>query len=79
MSGITRDTQFLAKNLVMDYSLLVGVDETNNQLLIGVIGQLISHCSSDHTLFISWKINIALVSLLALLSAIGSTLHSYQA
>jgi len=43
-SAITHDTQFLAKHLVMDYSLLVGVDETNNQLLIGIIGNLFASC-----------------------------------
>lgn len=37
MSAITRDTQFLAKEWVMDYSLLVGCDETTNELVIGII------------------------------------------
>ena len=33
--SIRDDTAFLSSNLVMDYSLLVGVDETNHQLVIG--------------------------------------------
>ena len=33
--SIRDDTAFLSKNLVMDYSLLVGVDETNHELVIG--------------------------------------------
>ena len=36
-SAITRDTQFLAKEWVMDYSLLVGCDETTNELVVGII------------------------------------------
>jgi len=35
--SIRDDTAFLSKNLVMDYSLLVGVDETNHELVIGII------------------------------------------
>ncbi len=37
--AITNDTSFLSSHLVMDYSLLVGFDETNKQLVIGIIGQ----------------------------------------
>ena len=36
-SAITRDTQFLANHSVMDYSLLVGCDESTNELVIGII------------------------------------------
>lgn len=36
-SAITQDTQFLAKEWVMDYSLLVGCDETTNELVVGII------------------------------------------
>ena len=36
-SAITRDTQFLADHSVMDYSLLVGCDESTNELVIGII------------------------------------------
>lgn len=36
--AIERDSEFLASNFVMDYSLLVGVDETKKELVIGIIG-----------------------------------------
>jgi len=36
-SAIARDTQFLADHSVMDYSLLVGCDESTNELVIGII------------------------------------------
>ena len=32
-----KDTSFLAKLGVMDYSLLVGIDEVNGQLVVGII------------------------------------------
>jgi 1-phosphatidylinositol-3-phosphate 5-kinase len=35
--AIEVDTLFLANNLVMDYSLLVGVDDNRQQLVVGVI------------------------------------------
>lgn len=35
--AIERDSEFLAMNFVMDYSLLVGVDETKKELVIGII------------------------------------------
>ncbi|XP_078620496.1 1-phosphatidylinositol 3-phosphate 5-kinase-like isoform X12 [Branchiostoma floridae x Branchiostoma japonicum] len=35
--AITYDTQFLSSHLVMDYSLLVGVDEVTNELVVGII------------------------------------------
>lgn len=36
-SAITNDTQFLANQSVMDYSLLVGLDEERKQLVVGII------------------------------------------
>jgi len=36
-SAITHDTQFLADHSVMDYSLLVGCDDSSNELVIGII------------------------------------------
>jgi hypothetical protein len=38
MRAITSDTSFLSSLLVMDYSLLVGIDEDNRKLVIGIIG-----------------------------------------
>ncbi|KAK4018626.1 hypothetical protein OUZ56_000672 [Daphnia magna] len=35
--ALSADTQFLASQLVMDYSLLVGIDDENNQLIVGLI------------------------------------------
>ncbi len=37
--AITNDTQFLSGHLVMDYSLLVGMDETRKELVVGIIGK----------------------------------------
>jgi len=36
-SAITEDTQFLASHSVMDYSLLVGCDDSTNELVVGII------------------------------------------
>ena len=36
--AITNDSQFLSTNLVMDYSLLVGIDEHRKELVVGIIG-----------------------------------------
>ncbi|XP_062584452.1 1-phosphatidylinositol 3-phosphate 5-kinase-like isoform X2 [Saccostrea cucullata] len=35
--AIERDSEFLANNFVMDYSLLVGIDEDKKELVIGII------------------------------------------
>jgi 1-phosphatidylinositol-3-phosphate 5-kinase len=37
--AIERDTQFLASQGVMDYSLLVGLDEQSKELVFGIIGK----------------------------------------
>ncbi|KAL1464236.1 hypothetical protein WDU94_003902 [Cyamophila willieti] len=37
MQAINNDTQFLAGQTVMDYSLLLGMDETNMELVVGMI------------------------------------------
>lgn len=39
MQAIQADTQFLASLSVMDYSLLVGLDESSKELVVGIIGQ----------------------------------------
>ncbi|XP_055351682.1 1-phosphatidylinositol 3-phosphate 5-kinase-like isoform X2 [Paramacrobiotus metropolitanus] len=36
-NALRTDTQFLASQYVMDYSLLVGVDEDNQEILVGII------------------------------------------
>jgi len=35
--ALNSDTEFLASQLVMDYSLLVGIDEETSQLIVGII------------------------------------------
>jgi 1-phosphatidylinositol-3-phosphate 5-kinase len=37
--AIEKDTQFLASQGVMDYSLLVGLDEQSKELVLGIIGK----------------------------------------
>ena len=38
--AIEEDTKFLANNIVMDYSLLVGLDPTSGELVLGIIGKI---------------------------------------
>ena len=42
--SIRDDTAFLSSNLVMDYSLLVGVDEANHELVIGKCAAILGTC-----------------------------------
>lgn len=44
--SLWNDTLFLAKMNVMDYSLVIGIDEKNRNLILGIIGILIT-LSSD--------------------------------
>lgn len=37
--AIGADTAFLSQQLIMDYSLLVGIDTTANELIVGIIGE----------------------------------------
>lgn len=37
--AIKRDTEFLTSQSVMDYSLLVGLDQSRNELVVGIIGK----------------------------------------
>lgn len=37
MQAINNDSQFLASQTVMDYSLLLGIDENSNELVVGMI------------------------------------------
>lgn len=39
MQAILADTQFLATNSIMDYSLLTALDEENGELVVGIIGK----------------------------------------
>ena len=41
MNALLNDTQFLAKHIVMDYSLLCGYDEDTKELVIGIIGMVL--------------------------------------
>lgn len=40
MTAILRDTRFLSNKLIMDYSLLCGIDEEDNQIAVGIIDYL---------------------------------------
>ena len=37
--AIHYDATFLSRHLIMDYSLLVGLDEDSDELVVGVIGE----------------------------------------
>lgn len=41
MKAIEADSQFLSGKFVMDYSLLCGFDQVNDELVVGIIGKLI--------------------------------------
>lgn len=38
-AAIQNDTEFLSAQSVMDYSLLVGLDSENRELVLGIIGK----------------------------------------
>ena len=38
MRAIQEDTQFLAQNAIMDYSLLTCIDDQTGELVVGIIG-----------------------------------------
>lgn len=38
LRAIHRDTEFLARHMVMDYSLLLGIEEDTSKLVVGIIG-----------------------------------------
>ena len=40
--AIHNDTEFLAQQMVMDYSLLVGIDEARSELVTGIIGEALN-------------------------------------
>ena len=49
-TAITNDSMFLSRNLVMDYSLLVGLDEATKELVVGIIGKgCFTPLNIDHT------------------------------
>lgn len=57
--AIHNDTEFLAQQMVMDYSLLVGIDEARSELVTGIIGELLFHLEpnslfGDLSYLISW-------------------------
>lgn len=41
-AAILADTDFLSRHLVMDYSLLVGLNESTKELVVGIIGMRLS-------------------------------------
>ena len=50
--AIHNDSEFLANHSVMDYSLLVGIDEVNFELVVGIIGKQIYVLERYFTLFL---------------------------
>jgi hypothetical protein len=77
--AINNDTQFLASQSVMDYSLLVGLDKECRELVVGIIGMycvgfvmsvvewVCGHCSRDSTNFL--LLSTILISRKTVLSA----------
>ena len=60
MKAIQTDTEFLSHNNVMDYSMLTGIDENNQELVLGIIGLHYLHVnffllSLSYILFDNWK------------------------
>lgn len=41
-ASIRSDSHFLSSHLIIDYSLLVGRDDTSNELVVGIIGRSMS-------------------------------------
>ena len=41
MQAILADTEFLAQNAIMDYSLLTCIDDSTGELVVGIIGKLV--------------------------------------
>ena len=39
MRAIQEDTEFLARNAIMDYSLLTCIDDQTGELVVGIIGR----------------------------------------
>lgn len=51
MQAINNDVTFLASQSVMDYSLLVGLDEMTQELVVGIIGKAYLGNRSDYLCF----------------------------
>ena len=47
MQSILADTQFLAANSIMDYSLLTALDEEKGELVVGIIGNELTLTIND--------------------------------
>lgn len=64
-ASIHSDSQFLSSHLIIDYSLLVGRDDTNNELVVGIIGRLsfVFSCSQMMKWFSSGLVFIVLLEL----------------
>lgn len=57
-AAIQNDTDFLSAQSVMDYSLLVGLDSENKEMVLGIIGKKKYLFSSE--IFISLSIHLFL-------------------
>jgi hypothetical protein len=47
--AILNDTEFLSKCNVMDYSLLVGIDQEKREITIGIVGKAQQKSLCKHT------------------------------
>ncbi|VDO29958.1 unnamed protein product [Haemonchus placei] len=59
--AISNDSHFLSSQHVMDYSLLVGVDETNGELILGIVDYMRTYTLDKVMLFIFDRLLMYLV------------------
>ena len=58
MKAIKTDSRFLAVNTIIDYSLLVGIDDQRRELVVGVI-DYVRNFTLDKKLEMAWKMLIS--------------------
>ena len=60
--SLHNDTLFLSRLDVMDYSLLVGVDEENRELIVGIVGMFfVVVCFVEQFFLVCTKIKIIMI------------------
>ena len=52
-ASLWNDTLFLSKQNVMDYSLMIGIDEVKKELVVGIIGKRLELCFGARRLIVS--------------------------
>lgn len=58
--ALQRDASFLERNAIMDYSLLVGLDDKRNMLVLGIIGASESNTQRASFLYIYYSFSLRL-------------------